>query len=134
MVLALRIFFSVVFVSMVVVTSWAGSQVALWAIPASVGGHPWFVATLFDAAWGFLTFYLWQFYKEPSWSARGLWLIADLLLGNMAMAAYGLAVSFSVPREAEAAQVLLRGKPLPWWLPVGLGLLFGAIATIAARA
>lgn len=134
MILTLRIFFSVVFASMVVVTSWAGSQVALWAIPAPVGGHPWFIATLFDAYWGFLTFYLWQFYKEPSWSARGLWLIADLLLGNMAMAAYGLAVSFSVPRDADAAQVLLRSKPLPGWLPLALVLLFGVIAMIAARA
>lgn len=45
-----------VLVSMLAVTSWASTVVALWKIPAEVIGHPWMIATLFDAYWGFLTF------------------------------------------------------------------------------
>ena len=48
-----------VLVSMLGVTSWASQQCALWAIPGVVGGHPWFIATLFDTYWAFLTFYCW---------------------------------------------------------------------------
>ena len=49
---------------------------------------PWFIATLMDAYFGFLTFYLWVAYKETSWLARGGWLVVILLLGNFAMSGY----------------------------------------------
>lgn len=49
---------------------------------------PWFVATLADAYFGFLTFYLWLSYKEPTWLRRVIWLVAILSLGNFAMAGY----------------------------------------------
>lgn len=132
MIVALRTFFIAVFVSMVVVTSWAGSQVALWAIPASVGGHPWFIATLFDTYWAFFTFYVWLFYKETSWAARVLWFVAVVLMGNMAMAAYALAVLFRVPTDAEPSAVLLRGRPVSAWVPAGLLAAFALVAAGAA--
>jgi hypothetical protein len=31
---------------------------------------PWFIATLFDCYFGFLTFYAWLFYKETGWFSR----------------------------------------------------------------
>ncbi len=108
MILALRIFFSLVLVSMLAVTGWASSQCALWEIPRAVGSHPWFIATLFDAYWGFLTFYCWVVYKERSWVARLLWLVAILLLGNIAMAIYALIQLFRVPCDASMEAVLLR--------------------------
>ena len=132
MIVALRTFFIAVFVTMVAVTSWAGAQVALWAIPASVGGHPWFIATLFDTYWAFFTFYVWLFYKEPSWTARLLWFVAIVLLGNMAMAAYALAVLFRVPADAEPSEVLLRGRPVSSWVPAVLIAAFGLVAAGAA--
>ncbi len=49
---------------------------------------PWFIATLMDAYFGFLTFYLWVAYKETSWLARGGWFVAIMLLGNFAMSGY----------------------------------------------
>ena len=49
---------------------------------------PWFIATLADAYFGFLTFYLWLAYKESTWLRRILWLVAILSLGNFAMAGY----------------------------------------------
>ncbi|MBN9692643.1 MAG: DUF1475 family protein [Verrucomicrobia bacterium] len=108
MILGLRLFFSVVLVSMLAVTSWASSHVALWEIPQAVLGHPWFIATLFDAYFGFLTFWLWVAYLQPTWISRLAWLVAILLLGNIAMALYVLIRLFRLPRNASWEQLLLR--------------------------
>jgi hypothetical protein len=93
---------------MLAVTGWASSVVALWKTPASVIGHPWFIATLFDAYFAFLTFWLWVAYKERTWSRRLSWLLAICLLGNIAMAIYMLIVLFRLPRAAKIEQLLLR--------------------------
>jgi len=104
----LRIFFLIVLVSMLGVTSWASRQCALWAIPASVSGHPWFIATLFDTYWAFFTFYCWVAYKERSWLGRVGWLLGILLLGNIAMAVYMLILLFRVPTSSRMEDILLR--------------------------
>ena len=108
MIVFLRVFFLIVLVSMLAVTSWASTEVALWKIPPEVIGHPWMIATLFDAYWGFLTFYCWLAYKETSWLARVVWLVAILLFGNIAMAVYALIVLFRLPTDATMERVLLR--------------------------
>lgn len=104
----LRIAFSFVIVCMLCVTSWASLQCTLWETPRAVATHPWFIATLFDTYFGFLTFYVWLTYKETSVIARILWLIAILALGNIAMASYMLIVLFRLPANASIEQVLLR--------------------------
>lgn len=104
---ALRIFFVIVLVSMLWVTGWAGMSCALWKTPREVVTHPWFIATLFDAYWGFLTFYCWVCWKETSWAKRGAWLVAILLLGNIAMSAYVLNKLFRLPAEATVADLLV---------------------------
>ena len=108
MILFLRLFFSLVLVSMLWVTTWASMQCALWETPRAVATHPWFIATLFDTYWGFLTFYVWLAYKERAWVAKVLWLIAILLLGNIAMSVYLLIQLFRVPTSARLEDVLLR--------------------------
>ena len=60
-----------------------------------VGGRglwpdPWFVATLMDAYFGFLTFFVWVAYKEPSLAKRAVWFVAIMLLGNFATSGYVL--------------------------------------------
>jgi len=104
----LRIFFSIVLVSMLAITSWASMQCALWETPRAVATHPWFIATLFDTYWAFLTFYCWVVYKERGWIARIGWLLGILLLGNIAMAIYMLIQLFRVPATARIEDVLLR--------------------------
>ena len=47
------------------------------AIDPLVLSNRWFQATLVDAYLGFLTFYVWVFYRERSWVCRGLWLSGD---------------------------------------------------------
>lgn len=108
MITILRVFFSVVLVTMLCVTIWASTEVALWRIPGAVGGHPWFVATLVDTYWAFFTFYAWLFYREPSWRARVAWFIGIVLLGNIAMAIYMLGLLFRLPNNASASDILLR--------------------------
>jgi hypothetical protein len=67
---------------------------------------PWVVAALCDAYFGFLTFYLWVFYKEPRPAARIGWFVAIMLLGNFAMAAYVLR-ELSRLRPGEPAHAIL---------------------------
>lgn len=108
MIWSLRIFFIVILIAMFAVTGWASSVVALWNTPRAVATHPWFIATLFDTYFGFLTFYLWVAYKEPRTMARISWLIGILLLGNIAMAGYMLIQLFRLPADATMDQLLLR--------------------------
>jgi hypothetical protein len=108
MIWSLRIVFALVIVSMLCVTTWASLFQAIWQIPREIWTHPWFVATLFDAYFGFLTFFAWVAYKERSMAARILWLVAILILGNIAMASYMLWTLFRVPANASARAVLLR--------------------------
>ena len=96
---------------MLAVTARAGMHCAVWAIPCEVSGHPWFIATLFNAYWGFLTFYCWVAWKEGGWAGRVLWLAAILLFGNIAMALYALIQLFKVPTTATFFEALTyRGK------------------------
>jgi len=104
----LKLFFLIVLGSMLCVTGWASGQCALWKIPHAVATHPWFIATLFDTYWAFLTFYCWVFYKEVSSLSRALWLIGILLLGNIAMAIYMLVLLFRLPSGGKMENLLLR--------------------------
>lgn len=108
MIIALRLLFIIVLLSMLAVTSWASFECALWNTPRAVATHPWFIATLFDTYWGFLTFYCWLAYKERAWMAKIAWLVAILLLGNIAMSIYLLIQLFRVPASARMEDVLLR--------------------------
>jgi hypothetical protein len=71
---------------------------------------PWFIATLMDAYFAFLTFYLWVAYKETSWFARSGWLIAILCLGNFAISGY-LLWQVARMREFSLTALLLRMTP-----------------------
>ena len=110
------------------VTSWASFHCPLFAVPRDVFTHPWFIATLFDAYAGFLTFYVWVAYQQTSWLARLSWFIAIMLLGNIAMAAYCLHALWSVATPAPLAAVLTARRAGPSWL--GLGLAAAGIAVL----
>lgn len=125
MILSLRALFVVVLASMLWVTTWASLQCPLFAVPREVFAHPWFIATLFDTYWGFLTFFVWVGYKQTSWLARGAWLIAILLLGNIAMAAYCLRELFHIPRDGRLSDVLVVRRE-------GVGLLGPVLALLGA--
>jgi hypothetical protein len=122
----LRILFGVVLGSMLWVTSWASLQCPLFGVPRDVFTHPWFIATLFDAYWGFITFFVWVAYKQTSWLARGAWLVAILLLGNIAMAAYCLSELFALPKDGRLADLLTVRREGPG----ALGLILAALGVV----
>lgn len=132
MLIFLRLLFSLVLASMIAVTSWASFQCPLFAVPRAVAVHPWFIATLADAYWGFITFYAWVYFKQTAWLARGAWLIAILLLGNVAMAAYCLRELWRVENEHALPGLLVRRHAGP--SPLGLVLAGSGIAVIAFAA
>jgi hypothetical protein len=88
----LKILFSCIFLSLALYTGWASTRqpVLQWGGLTSGPDRYWTIATLMDAYFGFLTFYVWVFFKEARWLARIAWFIAIMLLGNMAMSAYVL--------------------------------------------
>jgi len=104
----LRLLFGFILLSMIVVTSWASLKQPVW----EWGGltqppdNAWTIATLFDAYYGFITFYVWLAYKERRWLPRIGWLIAILLLGNMAMSAYVLLQLRKLPADQPLGRLL----------------------------
>lgn len=118
MILFLRALFIVIILSMLGVTTWASLSEALGAfVRGPVFKNPWVVATLFDAYWAFITFYVWVAWKEQSLAARLLWFISIILLGNIAMSAYMLALLFSVPTTATLTELFTRREPGRLLLP-----------------
>ncbi len=105
----LKILFSLILTGMIVVSVWASLQQPVW----QWGGlrnpdRAWTIATLCDAYAGFITFYAWVWYKERSLLMRLAWLLAILLLGNMAMSTYVLLALQRLPRTASIDHLLLR--------------------------
>ena len=109
---ALVAWFCLVLAAMLGVTGWASSEVALWKTPRAVATHPWFIATLFDAYFGFIAFWLWLAWREARVLPRAAWLVAILLLGNIAMAAYVLIELWRLPPGSSASSLFSR-KPRP---------------------
>jgi hypothetical protein len=128
MIVFLRILFLVVLGSLLGVTSWASLQQPLGEfVRSATFRDPWVVATLFDAYWAFVAFYVWVAWKECSLAARGLWFVAIILLGNIAMAAYMLRELWGVPAAGPLDPVFTRRNPGSLTLP---GLLTAAAAGV----
>lgn len=131
MILLLRALFMIVLVSMLAVTTWASLETPLTQIPREVFTHPWFIATLFDAYWAFVTFYVWVAWKEDSLAARVLWFVALIALGNIAMAAYMLRELFATPASGPLAPVFTRRNPGSPLLPAILASLAVMVYVLA---
>ncbi|WP_420467031.1 DUF1475 family protein [Panacagrimonas sp.] len=110
----LMVFSLAALLSLIGISVWATGHISI--VPAiqdllqrpSEGYTPWLVATLIDAYFGFLWFWLWIAYKETSWASRTIWLLLVLLTGNMAMAVYMLIQLWKLPPNPTAQDLLLR--------------------------
>jgi hypothetical protein len=60
---------------------------------------PWSMATLYDAYFGFLTFFCWLAWRERSLALKVVWFVLIMALGNIAMSAYVLLQLFSLKNE-----------------------------------
>ena len=108
MIIFLRCLFFAILITMLVGTGWAMAQEGVFEGGAHMMPIRWAVMTLFDAYFGFITFFVWVAYKETSNVARVAWFIAIMLLGNMAMATYMLIQLFRVPADASLDRVFVR--------------------------
>lgn len=106
--LLLKLLFGGIFVFMVVMTIRTGLSVSLMAAWPSYAANPWAMATLYDAYFGFLTFYAWVFYKERRVWTRIIWFLLIMGLGNIAMSFYVLIQLFQLKPEEPAAAILQR--------------------------
>jgi hypothetical protein len=88
----LKLLFATILVAMLAVTGTATLKQPLWEWQGLVREPDrwWTLATLADAYFGFLTFYVWVWFKERTAGARAGWLVAIMLLGNIAMSIYVL--------------------------------------------
>jgi hypothetical protein len=130
-IIVLRLLFTVVLLSMLWVTTWASHLCPLFAVPRGVATHPWFIATMFDAYWGFTTFFVWVCFKQLSWTARISWFLAIMALGNIAMSSYCLSELYLVRTDGKVSDVLTARRTGPGWLGIALALA-GVAVTVAA--
>lgn len=106
----LAMIFGIVLVVMLAFTVRATLDRSVLEVGPDILNDVWFQATLVDAYLGFLTFYVWVAYKEKGILGRLLWLVAIMLLGNIAMAIYILWQVGRWDESSGAAGLLLRER------------------------
>ena len=88
----LQILFAAILVVLAGWNLWVSTRQPVW----DWGGlttppdNLWTIATLLDAYFGFITFYVWVLWKEARALPRLSWFVAIMLLGNIAVSAYVL--------------------------------------------
>lgn len=108
---SLIILFSIVLIAMLAVTTWASTFENVFAAIDRLIKEPWVVATLFDAYFGFLTFFVWVYFKESSVLKKWLWFIMIMAFGNIAMAIYVLLEVRRLKDNFTAQKFLTEIKP-----------------------
>lgn len=110
MITFLKTLFLAILAAMLAVTITASLERGVFEAGSALWPDPWFKATLADAYFGFITFYVWVAYKERTLAARLIWFVLIMCLGNIAMAIYVLNQLFRLPADASVADLLLREK------------------------
>lgn len=110
--LLLKLLFAGILIYMISMTAWVSLHKSILASgnEFSWKASPWAVATLFDAYFGFVTFYVWVAYKERNWAAKALWFLLIMGLGNIAMSIYVLIQLFKLRPEQPAFAMLQRSS------------------------
>jgi hypothetical protein len=105
---SLRLLFGFILISLLAYNLWASAQQPLlhWNGLTRRPDNWWTIATLLDAYYGFVTFYVWVLYKERRPLFRILWFIAIMALGNIAMAAYVLLQLARLRADDPVASIL----------------------------
>jgi len=106
----IKLLFAGILIYMISMTAWVSLHKSILASgnEFSWRSSPWAVATLFDAYFGFLTFYVWVAYKERHWTGKAIWFLLIMGLGNIAMSIYVLIQLFKLRPEQPAFEILER--------------------------
>jgi hypothetical protein len=105
----LKILFGFIFVFMVVMTIRTSMQQSLWDARPEFTASPWSMATLYDAYFGFLTFFCWLAWRERALAIKLVWFVLIMALGNIAMSLYVLIQLFQLKAD-EGVAGLFRQK------------------------
>lgn len=103
-----KLWFVLVIIAMIAVTTWAQMQEGLWSALVRIPNDPWFVATMFDTYFAFLAFFFWVCYRERSVATSVVWLVLIIALGNIAMATYILIQLAKLKPEEPASALFAK--------------------------
>ena len=103
----LIILFFGILVGMLYVTTVASLDRSILKVGRVILGDRWFHATLADAYFGFITFYVWVAYKEKSVAGKVIWFVLIMLLGNISMSVYMLIQLIRLKNGSPIHHVLL---------------------------
>jgi hypothetical protein len=106
----LKILFAAIFVWMIAMTLHVQASTSLLLSPKEFSWQstPWACATLFDAYFGFITFFVWVCFKERALWSKILWFVLIMSLGNIAMSGYVLLQLFQLRKDEPASAILCR--------------------------
>lgn len=107
MITFLKILFLTILLSMLLVTTIASLEKGVFEAGGDLWPDPWFKATLADAYFGFITFFVWVAYKERGNLSRIFWFLFIMGFGNIAMAIYVLIKLFKLPPGASLESLLV---------------------------
>ena len=102
----LQILFGGIFVWMIVMTVRTSLEQSIFDSWPGFAGNPWAIATLWDAYFGFLTFYVWVYAREDNWLPRLVWFVLIMTLGNIAMSFYVLLQLKKLPAGVPLSKLL----------------------------
>ncbi len=110
--LVLKVLFAAIFIWMVAMTSYVSLHKPISLAPSefSWAASPWAVATLFDAYFGFVTFFVWVCFKERSLAAKAVWFVLIMALGNIAMSGYVLLQLFRLKAGQPLSRLVLGSE------------------------
>ena len=94
---------------MVAVTIIASIDQNIFEAVASMWPNWWFKATLADAYFGFLIFFVWVAYKEIHLWRKLVWFASFMLLGNIAISAYMLLELYKL-QVGDTVEILLTRR------------------------
>lgn len=104
----LNLLFGGILLAMLGVTTYASLDRSIFHVGSQLTSDPWFHATLADAYFGFLTFYVWVAYKEPRLWRKAVWFLLIMTLGNIAMSLYVLLQLRGINKDQKLSELLLR--------------------------
>lgn len=101
--LSLKILFGFIFIFMVVMIIRTSLQQSSWDARPTFMENPWSMATLYDAYFGFITFFCWLAWRERALALKIVWFVLIMALGNIAMSLYVLIQLFQLKAEEDIA-------------------------------
>ena len=104
----LKTLFAVIIFAMLSLTIIASIDQNIFEAVSNMWPSWWFKATLADAYFGFITFFVWVAYKELRLWRKLLWFALIMLLGNLAISAYMLLELYKLQGGDTFATLLTR--------------------------